>query len=212
MIQKISFILAGCLAFICVPVQADYLLTEAGSGTPGFSAGNNTLGYSFTVRSSPLQVSALGLWDYGADGLLNAHEVGLWDMSGTLLASVRVPSGTAAFLAGEFRYAPLTAPVVLDAAQSYVLGVRYPYDMDPDELRDFFLPSTPAFYPAVTPGFWRWIQDAGFTFPVNVYDGGSAAVGPSMEFVVVPEPGVGALSLAGGLVLGLWRGLRRRAR
>src|SRR4051812_40535085 len=135
------WISAGCtLALVLLappPLRADFLLTGAGAGPLGnFGQETGTAGYGFTVGSSPLQVITLGVWDLGADGLTNTHQVGLWTNSGTLLAMVEVPSGTGGTLQGEFRYANLSSPVTLTAHETYVLGASYSSRDDPFRLEN----------------------------------------------------------------------------
>lgn len=209
--RKIIGALVACWALVGLTAQADVLLMHASEGQLASSSGNNTLGYSFTVNASPLSVTSLGVYDEGVNGLVNPHEVGLWTMGGTLLATALVPSGTAGALIGEFRYTGLGSPVVLSAGQSYVLGVHYLSSEDLDAVRDFFVGQVPAFNPAVTAGNWRWIENGGFTFPVNV-SSDPAVVGPSMGFTVVPEPSAAVLAAAGGVLAALWRRHGRSAK
>lgn len=51
------------------------------------------------MGSKALTVSALGFHDEGGNGLLTSHEVGIYDLSQTLLGSVTIPAGTGATLA-----------------------------------------------------------------------------------------------------------------
>src|SRR5258708_6441475 len=88
---------------------SDPLVISAGTGTLRTGDGF-TLGTRFTVGAKDASVSALGVWD-GAnsggsigDGLVFSKAVAIWDSSGTMVASATVPSGTAGFLVGEFRY------------------------------------------------------------------------------------------------------------
>src|SRR5512135_2603468 len=61
------------------------------------NTGTWTLGYSFSANS-PISVVGLGVYDYLGNGLNVAHDVGLWNASGTLLASTTVPAGSGASL------------------------------------------------------------------------------------------------------------------
>jgi hypothetical protein len=76
-----------------------------------------TAGYSFTVLRT-IQVNALGFYDWDGDGLNMAHSVGLWNSSGTLLASALVDS--ASRLEDLFRYTDV-APILLGPG-TYTLG------------------------------------------------------------------------------------------
>lgn len=124
--------------------QADFLAVDVNtyqnSGTAGFDPGT-TYGYLFTVAAGfQYQVTSLGVFDYQqggtGDGLLQAHDVGLWSGDGSqLLASVLVPSGTGATLVsssanvggvpqGGWRFVDLLTPVVLTPG-SYLIGAFY---------------------------------------------------------------------------------------
>jgi hypothetical protein len=118
--------LRRCLALLlCVFAPANTVLTGPGPGPLGFSSGNDTYGFDFTVGATSLLVTDLGLWDVNSDGFSNAHIIGLWDNSGNLLGSVPIAAGTVDPLTGEFRYAPLVIPVTLAAGSTYVLGASY---------------------------------------------------------------------------------------
>jgi hypothetical protein len=100
------------------------VISAFNGGGLGEVAGDQTAGFTFTVGPSPMVVTQLGVWDWFGDGLLQPHEVGLWDMAGDLLASVTIPSGTSAALINGFRYKPIT-DVLLSPGATYVLGAFY---------------------------------------------------------------------------------------
>lgn len=85
------------------------------------------IGWEFTANSS-ITVTALGMVDADANGLLAGHDVGLWDSSGTLLASATIASGTAAELGpgtpAYFRYVNVPQ-VELQAGGNYIVGALY---------------------------------------------------------------------------------------
>jgi hypothetical protein len=92
--------LAAVVALILSPLT----VAAASLGVDITSAGPNsltpvddrfTIGWAFDV-TTPIRVTALGVWDEGADGLVEGHAVGLWSGTGTLLASTTVPAGLAA--------------------------------------------------------------------------------------------------------------------
>ena len=94
--------------------------------TPNFYGNNyylpQTLGDIFTPAEN-ITVTSLGLFDYQDNGLGEAHEVGIFNQSGTLLASGLVSAGTVNPLADHFRYAAI-APLALTAGQTYIAGQR----------------------------------------------------------------------------------------
>ncbi len=96
----------------------EILVIEFGGANPA------TIGWTFTLGSD-ITVTSLGLYDSGEDGLANAHDIGIWNNSGTLLTSTTIPSGTSATLNAGYRYVSIT-PVVLSAGQTYVVGAFYP--------------------------------------------------------------------------------------
>jgi hypothetical protein len=83
---------------------------------------STTNGWSFIVGSQDLELDALGLYDPGADGLADSHNVGIWTSGGTLLAEVTIPSGIAS--AAGYLYESVS-PLTLAAGEKYVLGAYY---------------------------------------------------------------------------------------
>ena len=59
-----------------------------------------TVGFIFTATQN-VALTALGFHDQQLNGLANAHDIGLFSTSGTLLASATIAAGTAAPLIGE---------------------------------------------------------------------------------------------------------------
>ena len=87
--------------------------------------GDQTRGWEFST-SMPINVTALGLWDFNGDGFANAHQVGIWNTSSVLLTSLTLASGTSAPLIGpdSFRFEMLGTPLFL-AAGTYRIGAAY---------------------------------------------------------------------------------------
>lgn len=149
------------------------------------NVGNNGIGYSlgwaFTA-STGITVTSLGWYDDLGDGLVDSHEVGIYDTAGNLMVSGTVQSGTADPLTGLFRYtASLTGSGVLAAGQYVVTGVSGGND------------------------FYGWdpvnaVWGSGITFDEDRYDVSSSLImpvstsgtlgwfGPNFEFTPVPEP------------------------
>ena len=110
--------------------------------SPGFVASfkfdrNNAFGWRFTPTRD-IDVSELGFFDAtslaggtGA-GLGQSHDVGIYRVSDSnLLATVTVPAGTNALLAGNFRYEPLASPLWLTGGVTYV-AAAYVLSASPD--------------------------------------------------------------------------------
>ncbi len=123
-------LLAVFLAVAAHPAQA--VDVAAVRTTDGLSAdwrntiGANqsaTAGWAFRVGPEAVQVQALGLYDV-ANGLKNAHPIGLWTAGGTLLAQATLPAGTASLRIGSYRYVAIT-PVTLNPGQTYVVGAYF---------------------------------------------------------------------------------------
>jgi hypothetical protein len=180
------------------------------------------------LGSTPLTITALGLWDgpeFSAqgsvigsvgDGFSSEHFVGLWDNSGNLLAKAVMQLGTLDTLVGEFRYSSTLivinpGPLILSAGTTYVLGAAY-VSNDPDAVK-FDNSSQVSVDPAVTSGNQR-SSSGGFSFPSNVTNPG-AIVGPNALFTAgangVPEGGnTFGLMLVAAATLFVARRMRRR--
>jgi len=109
---------------------ADNSLRDGFTGVGPYAG---TVGFTFTVGASNVLVTNLGYYDgpnsaaadvpgYVADGLNNAHEVGIFDSTGNVVASATVAAGTVDIAIADFRYAALPAPVTLLAGATYTLG------------------------------------------------------------------------------------------
>src|SRR5262249_56183568 len=70
-------------------------------------------GWAFTPTEN-LLVSALGVWDEHRTGFASEHDVGLFFMDGTPIASTTIHVGTGSELFGQSRYEAIT-PVTLSA-------------------------------------------------------------------------------------------------
>ena len=145
------------------------------------SSTRDVVGYRFTV-SSPLSVSDLGVWNADTDGLTSAHQVGIWDSSQTLIASVTVDPATGTPV-GQWTYASIT-PVVLNPGETYTAGALYTAT-DNDSYISGASSVTTA--PEVT-----WVQsvypsagDLGFVYPALDSTSGGR-FGPNFLFTVVP--------------------------
>jgi DNA-binding beta-propeller fold protein YncE len=119
---------AACLALLSAlllptftaRVKAETAVTSVTGGSLfRFNNQGFTVGYEFTV-SQTVTVDSLGFYDEGNDGLVTAHDVGIFDLCGTLRASGTVAVGTGSPLNGGYRYVSIT-PVVL-AAGTYRIG------------------------------------------------------------------------------------------
>ena len=153
-----------------------------GSVFVAFDGTPQTIGWWFTVNSTPVVVSALGFWDQTpANPLSSAHQVGLWTDAGALLASTTV--GVNDPLTGSFRFNSI-ASVTL-AAGTYRLGGTIS-SADGDTYVQFA--SSVSTDPLITHmGDTRNDSNAGFSFP-NIATTNSGRFGPNMLVTAVPEP------------------------
>ena len=80
-----------------------------------------SLGFVFTANAN-FNVTSLGYYDDQGDGFLTPHEVGIFDSSGTLLASTTLAAGTSGALGpNDFRYQAIT-PLALVAGDTYTIA------------------------------------------------------------------------------------------
>lgn len=179
---------------------------------------NGTYGYVFTL-SQPYQLTALGIMDYVKEnGLSSSHEVGLWQLGGSLVSSVTVPSGTGATLIDSadgfngWRVVSV-APVFLNAG-TYVIGAHYASN-NTDLMRFGYALNELNILPGITLGNAVTQSGGSLAFPSNentAFNFGS--FGPNMVLNAVPEPaswvlmGMGAVLVSGSN----WYFRRRRAK
>ena len=110
----------GTLA-LAVPSLAggNALEYDVQSGIAGIQ-NNQSVGWQFDVLET-ITVQALTWTDEDLDGLSHAHETGIWDSAGNLLASVVIPAGTDAPLRGIWRSVAIE-PIELAPGESYTVG------------------------------------------------------------------------------------------
>ncbi len=191
-----------------------------------FSQG--TVGWSFTVGAAPVTVTSLGFWDYQSETLMNDHAIGLWNASGTLLASTTVTNASTRVASngafGSWLFNSVSA-TTLAAGGTYTLGAFIPNSIgrsdasiyqDDTATTDSRITYSSALADSSIP-LSGGSGATGLVRPTVAQPGlGPGIFGPNVEFAAAgsgaaPEPGSIALlaSLAlplGGMVL------RRRCR
>jgi hypothetical protein len=139
------------------------------------------VGYRFQV-SDLLEIDQLDIWNGDPDGVTSAHQVGIWDGSQTLIASVTVDAGGTVI--GDWTYAAIT-PVMLSPGQTYTAGALY-VSGDGDNYvsgaSSVITDPNVTFLNAVYPE----AEELGFVFPALDSPGSIGRFGPNFTFTVVP--------------------------
>ncbi len=201
-----------------------------GGGVPIAADSDSTLGWSFTV-TSPIEVTSLGFYDSGLDGLSEPHLVGIWDDSEQLLRSSEIAAGDGNPLVGRYRYSAIQ-PILLTTGHTYVIGATVPLGVFVGVTVELGDPIVPDLYPFhnVEPGSvltasqidlgppslasWGNAGSPGsmgpgvLDFPDEVVDGGYFFAA-NFAFTSVPEPCTAAVLCCA--VFALLRRRRSRA-
>lgn len=168
----------------------------------GGSSGD-VVGFRFTMNSAQA-VQSLGVWNgdtLGGGGLDNAHQVGIWDDTQTLIASATVTPSSP--ITGDFRYESVS-PVVLNPGTTYTIGALYTATDDDGYLSNPTVVTNPevntvnAVFPAS--------GDLGFVFPTEDSAGNPGRIGPNFIFgdplpESVPVPALSGAGLAALILL-----------
>jgi hypothetical protein len=196
------------LLLAAVPAVAGTLAVDFSASANNFGETNEwNLGFEFQVNN-PVTVLALGAYNSPDAGWGGTQNVGLWNSSGVLLASVEVTNSDTAI--GNWYFNSIT-PIVLVAGQDYIVGAQggtnfagdVPVTVDPDitYLDDEYFyfddasPLTPLTEPTSTEGYSS--PSAAGWFGGNLEFGSASAS--------APEPGTFILLAAGFLGLGIHR-------
>jgi len=166
-------------------------VTVAGTAN-NLGNGPFTLGFNFTTTTS-FTLDGLGIYDQDGDGLVDSHDVGLWDAGGTLLTSTTVGAGTTGSLISGFRFASIT-PVTITPG-TYNIGALFLGCNDPNFFGGDGALSTISGLTFVSGAY---ASGATLSNPVNPFGAAPAFIGPNfLVSSAVPEPATWALMLLG---------------
>jgi lysophospholipase L1-like esterase len=165
--SAIGFLLSA--TFAC----ADSLALFDGTGAViGSTAGALNIGREFNVYN-PITVDDLGVFDYGGNGLVSAHDVTLFQLStigastGTPIATVHIPAGTNSTLDKWFRYQPIT-PMTLNPGAYAVVAYGLNKSADPYGEANGINPN-PSLGVIANGGNWNFTTAQSPTFPYQNY-------------------------------------------
>ena len=188
----------GLVSFCAFPSYAQIVAVDPTynpvAGYTGPFSADRTYGWKFTVGNSPIEVSGLGFFDFGADGLADSHQVGIWSTDGASIVQATVPSGTAGSLVGNYRFT-LATPQTLNANTEYYIGAFFPSANDPA----IFGAPAPTFASEISFGTSSYSDDPGFAPPGHSYSANYGVFGANFQFSAVPEPHEYALMTGIGL-------------
>jgi hypothetical protein len=186
------FALLECIFLSHEVVGAPVLSFDEATGGSGLHS-DISLGWRFNVSQS-VTLEGLGWFDEHADGLQNAHTVGIWSPTGILLVSSTVPAGTLAPVDGQFRTAAV-APIVLLPGNGYIVGGQS-FAADAERLACgnsdpgsvCFAQMTQTLDPRVQWTAATISNGAAFQRPSMVRVSSQGYYGPSFSVQAVPEP------------------------
>lgn len=193
---------AGCLFALSLPIAASAqtaaLSFTLGTGIPESAVIGIVDGWTFLVNT-PIVLTDLGYYDEGGDGLTQNHPVGLWDNTGSLMASTTV-TGACSLGETDFRYSAVSS-LVLNPGIYYTVGALR---TNGETIRYNVSGVTTA--PEVTYVIPVFHLSPTLALPGTPANATSGIFGATFRFRSLPEPGsLLLLSVAGLLALTLRR-------
>lgn len=199
-----ALFLCATALFWAAPMSGGTIAVGIGTVTSGVDNSTYNTGFAFTT-SIGFTVTGFDVYDAGGDGLLNSHDVGIFDSVGTLLVSATIPAGTVATLNGVYRSVTIS-PFAL-AAGSYVLSELSVTSFDPGVVNVTSV--TPI--AGLTVGATDLVlkpSPAALTKPTTLSGFGQQFFTGNFEVSDVPEPAtlsLAGIALIGGLLLRRFR-------
>jgi hypothetical protein len=189
--------------FVGRPAAADPILDFTGGSVVATSS-DVTAGWKFTV-TSPITIGGVGLFDVGANGLADSHQIKLWNGDGSiLLGSTTITNLNSTSVAstsnlGNWRSISITSFQLNPG--DYVVGAFYAAGT-----ADFaVLSATASAKPGVTWNEYRLASASAFPTTFSG-EGGNGFFGPNLftatQVAPVPEPKTYAMLMAGLGLLG----------
>ena len=129
----LMLLVAGGLAHAA---PATVAVLNDGGAVPAAHSNFDDSGWQFTT-ASPIAITALGLWANG--GLVSAHQVSIYNLSGVQQVSAVVPTGLTPDAQG-YVYASLGTPFALPAG-TWIVAASYAQN-SPDLMRVFGTPAS----------------------------------------------------------------------
>ncbi len=199
--RNISILSASlALAWAAAAPAAELAMDHSG-GVSYFRGTFANFGWTFTTTEAR-RVSALGVFDRGADGLADQHQVGIWNANGDLVVSATVkdqPLVMSSSAAGDWRFAAVS--LTLLAPGTYTVGAYYPTN------QDGFIGSSAANKAVLSSASWLTFGEGRvtvggtefFTRPDTAVSDqfNPAFFGPNFMSQAVPEPASWAMMIAG---------------
>lgn len=189
---------------LALPAYADYAVGPFGSNPDQYATGtlqNVVVGWQFSITpGTTVTLTQLGLYDVGANGFAEAHDVGIWEESTqSLLRQASISSADTLDPTTRFRYKDVT-PLTLAQGVNYRIGSLF-MAYSADEYLEGILPGDFNKHPRIN--FLGGVQvnsGGGLVYPAN-YSAGNKWFGPSFAFttaeIVIPEPATFALAVLG---------------
>jgi hypothetical protein len=204
----LPLIAAAFLILAALPssLKADPLALSFTPYSYPYSEDNQTIGWEFTVGSSPITLSALDWYDRD-DKEITGHMVEIWTSTGTPVTGVCVGAGCAGSTYSMSDQYWSTPDQITLQPGTYVIGGEInagSATSNPDD-RGEFLFTNPVTVPDITYLTGIYLPDTPATaFPSGGYELSTGLVGPNFEVdpPAMPEPssvllvGIGLLALA----------------